>query len=536
MIKPEYVLKPGQEPPRTKRKKNAPDRPQPEWMFPPEEENPVLNPKPKSEEQRKKDEAARDQAIKFLQYKSVSAPLKAPPPDLLLTLVGGFLSSYGFNSTSRIYTTQLQSRKKLDAWKTQLDAKLPKGFPDLVRIYKEWYKVYEERTQMDETSSSDSDDVSDTKEAKRSKKAKKKAKAGTMARKEAAAIANAKDETSSGGSDSSSEGSDSDVEMKDGTPAPKAKVANSKASASSSSGSSSDSDADDEEEPAGARLPTPAATHKPTAEKPAKNSKRKATSSGTSGSSSESESNDASDTATKSTQPKKTKAQDKNNSTKINPAHTPLISNADTSSSGTKTTKETPAAKESTSNSSSEASSSDSSSSEPTSSDSEASEVDFSKPPKPTPTTTTPASSSRTKKNPSNPSSDSSETLQATSGQKPSTANTSLSTSATTSSSDSATNPPTKRKRSPSPSIPASSKQQKKQNTPFQRVPKDTPVDPKLASNAYQSYDYADRAYQDLSVTKGKGFTKEKNKKKRGSYRGGAIDVSGGKGIKFNDD
>ena len=56
-----------------------------------------------------------------------------------------------------------------------------------------------------------------------------------------------------------------------------------------------------------------------------------------------------------------------------------------------------------------------------------------------------------------------------------------------------------------------------------------------MASNAYRSYDYADRAHQDLSVTKGKGFTKEKNKKKRGSYRGGAIDVSGGKGVKFED-
>ncbi len=54
-------------------------------------------------------------------------------------------------------------------------------------------------------------------------------------------------------------------------------------------------------------------------------------------------------------------------------------------------------------------------------------------------------------------------------------------------------------------------------------------------SNAYQSYDYAERAYQDLSVTRGKGFTKEKNKKKRGSYRGGAIDISGGKGFKFDD-
>jgi len=54
-------------------------------------------------------------------------------------------------------------------------------------------------------------------------------------------------------------------------------------------------------------------------------------------------------------------------------------------------------------------------------------------------------------------------------------------------------------------------------------------------SNKYQPYDYAERAYKDLSVTRGKGFTKEKNKKKRGSYRGGAIDTSGGKGFKFED-
>jgi hypothetical protein len=53
--------------------------------------------------------------------------------------------------------------------------------------------------------------------------------------------------------------------------------------------------------------------------------------------------------------------------------------------------------------------------------------------------------------------------------------------------------------------------------------------------NDYISYAYADRAYADLSVTRGKGFTKEKNKKKRGSYRGGPIDISGGKSFKFDD-
>jgi hypothetical protein len=37
--------------------------------------------------------------------------------------------------------------------------------------------------------------------------------------------------------------------------------------------------------------------------------------------------------------------------------------------------------------------------------------------------------------------------------------------------------------------------------------------------------DYGKRAHQDLIVTRGAGFRKEKNKKKRGSYRGGEITV-----------
>lgn len=78
------------------------------------------------------------------------------------------------------------------------------------------------------------------------------------------------------------------------------------------------------------------------------------------------------------------------------------------------------------------------------------------------------------------------------------------------------------------------SKAVKKENIPFQRVPKDTKIDSKFSSNKYINYDYAERAHQDLSVTRGKGFTKEKNKKKRGSYRGGTIDVDGRKGIKFD--
>jgi hypothetical protein len=41
-----------------------------------------------------------------------------------------------------------------------------------------------------------------------------------------------------------------------------------------------------------------------------------------------------------------------------------------------------------------------------------------------------------------------------------------------------------------------------------------------------RSDDYGARANRDLIVTRGDGFRKEKNKKKRGSYRGGDITVS----------
>ena len=257
------------------RKKNAPDKPMPEWLFPDDDKNPVLNSKVKSEEQILKEKKEWDQAVNFLQHKSVSAPLKPPPPALLLTLVGAFLTSYGFDSTSRIYTTQLSSRKKLDDWKPVLGEKLPKGFPDLVKVFKDWYKEYQERVHLDESSS---------------------------------------DETT--GDDGA------------------------KASASDSSSSISSSDSSSE----------------------------------TSSSSSDF-------------------------STRSHTAGVPLS--------------------------------------------------------------------------------------------------------------------PSKRKRSASP--PAPQPAVKKTRTPFQRVPKDTKVDVKLSSNAYVSHEYGDRAHQDLSVTRGKGFTKEKNKKKRGS-------------------
>ena len=561
-IKPEFVK--GPEPPRKKKKtKNAPDKPQPAWMFPPDEENPVLNPKPKSEEQRIKDEAARDQAIKFLKYKSVTAPLKAPPPQTLLTLVGAFLTSYGFNNTSRIYTTQLQSRKKLDEWNVEAGVKLPKGFPDLVKIFKEWYKEYEKTRQIDSTSSSSDDD--DDSGAVTAKKSKKQAKAGAKARSEAATrVSSQKDETSSSGSSSSSESSgvknESDVKMEDTSPAGKL-AKKGKTGKAKSSSSSSDSDADDEDEKKGAQLqPLKNSTESP-ANESANKLKRKASSSEASSPGSDSDSK-TSQPAEKSTAEEKKAGSstsgsdtsspdsdsDEQTPAKIKPQSMEAIAKAAASPSSSSSPSDSESAKEdskatiATANTTAVASSS---SSDTSSSSSDSEELDFAKPPNPTPFTPTVIKTSKSTKQPTTALSDSSETLQATSAQKPSTAQTSLSTSSTSNSDSAAatkettTTTPTistsntKRKHSASPSTKA--QKSRNENTPFQRVPKDTLVDPKMASNAYRSYDYADKAHQDLSVTKGRNFTKEKNKKKRGSYRGGAIDVSGGKGVKFDD-
>jgi len=78
---------------------------------------------------------------------------------------------------------------------------------------------------------------------------------------------------------------------------------------------------------------------------------------------------------------------------------------------------------------------------------------------------------------------------------------------------------------------------EKKTIEPFSRVRKDVKVDPRLASNEFIARNdvWGQKAHEDLIVTKGKGFTKEKNKKKKGSYRGGPIDTSVRGGIKFDD-
>ncbi|KAK2466730.1 hypothetical protein APHAL10511_000988 [Amanita phalloides] len=68
----------------------------------------------------------------------------------------------------------------------------------------------------------------------------------------------------------------------------------------------------------------------------------------------------------------------------------------------------------------------------------------------------------------------------------------------------------------------------KNSNAPFRRVDlskvsSNIVVDNRYENKASPANDYGHRAYKDLISTRGAGFRKEKNKKKRGSYKGGEI-------------
>lgn len=77
------------------------------------------------------------------------------------------------------------------------------------------------------------------------------------------------------------------------------------------------------------------------------------------------------------------------------------------------------------------------------------------------------------------------------------------------------------------------------QSTPFRRVDPSKVQPNGIKSNRFTDKpgafgSYGQKAYEDFSNTRGKGFRQEKNKKKRGSYHGGAIDT-GVHSTKFND-
>lgn len=116
----------------------------------------------------------------------------------------------------------------------------------------------------------------------------------------------------------------------------------------------------------------------------------------------------------------------------------------------------------------------------------------------------------------------------------------SSSSSAPAKKSKQSTSPPAKRvKTNEGTSLPKTSKESKdsKEATAkrFSRIPENLEVDPRFKSNEYVPHGFAEHSHQSLSVVRGKDFTKEKNKKKRGQgFRGGAIDTTS-RAVKFED-
>jgi hypothetical protein len=475
-----------------KRKKNASEKPKSQAMHPPDKQKPVVKLKT-SEERKRRGKKGLDATVKSLQRESVNAPMKPAPPEMLLTLVGAFLTSYGLHETSRLYNAELASQKK--AWDVELGAESPKGFPDLVMIYNTWHKEYQEKAQPDAAGGDKGekgrlDDAKPTKTKRQTK-------------------------LSPSSSPSSSVTSDSDADdEKEGTAqetSSKKKVASelsTKPKGESIPSQSSMSDSSPHLEP-------PSLKEK---EKP--NSKTRP------------QSSEAAKKASSKSQGKKKPLQ-----------ATTEASSTSSSSSSTSTSSESSSDEEAAPNHR-RSNVTKSSSSVESSSSTSSSDDEPPPPPQPKASKTTNISAKKPTKTVDAPklaappasksATDSSVTLDISSPTKPPTnpvaTKTDLSAKATAN--------PSKRPHSASLDDEAATspaKPAKKPRTHFQRVPSDTKVDPKLASNAYRSHDYGDRAHEDLIVTRGKDFTKEKNKKKRGSYRGGAIDVSGGKGIKFDD-
>lgn len=517
--------------PPPKRKKNAPDRPQPAWLFPPDKDNPILNPKPKDDEKLQKEATEREKSLDYMKRRVHAVPDRPEPPPQLLTLVGAFLTEYGFNSTSRLFTNERKARQTLNGWEDALGKRVERGLPSLEKIYRDFYKNWQ-ITKADETSSSSSDDDNsntsseatqitnntDDEEISSGRDSASHGSKGKRKSKTAPSKAKPSPSTSSNSTSDSEEGGLEKMKIK----------RNKKAQVSSlsfnSSSSSSDSDADDEEEPTTVKAKT-----NPAVQGKASRLKRKASSS-------------SSDTSTSSQSSEDERPATKK--TKIAMSAADSIGNLP---QGPQVTEYIRSTKESSSSSVSSSSESDTPSplqKRPASNPVSINPVHKTKSSSLIRSSNSDTSSSTSKAgvelqvpttaNARNPSTESASSATISGDANRETgSSTSSSTSATSGprSDDEPTNKKTK-------SFGSGKAQKRKgvQPTPLAAAAQSAAaLGETHPSNAYVPYDYADRAYNDLSVTRGKNFTKEKNKKKRGSYRGGLIDTAGGKGFKFTD-
>lgn len=462
-------------------------RQEPAWLFPPDEKNPVLNPVTKSKEQERKEETERLDAIDYLKHHATQAAHKRQPPALLLDLVGSFLASYGFTSTGRIYTTERQARVKMLGWNDPVGKqKLDPKAPTLVQIYTQWLAAFGKDAKMlapgvnghetgagsdatssdSESSSSDSDSDSENEsdsdnDSDASAKEKKAASKDTGEGKVKSTSKETKVSTVATTPEKATVASlVNKIKRK---AEPETLVVDSLSDSDSPSASKSSV-----EKP---RLePAATITQNSTSSKP------KPAVIGTEAS--DSESNDSSDSSDSSDSDSDVEPKPVINGTsKTQPQANGHIDLPASKKAAAETKPDNHESEDSSSSDNESDSDSDSDSSSDSDSDTSikaAPKTETSPPPK---TETSPPPKAAVEA------------------------------------------PAVKRKRSASPAEEASApkKTAKKDGARFQRIPSDTKVDEKFSSNAYQPYDYANRAYQDLSVTRGKGFTKEKNKKKRGS-------------------
>jgi hypothetical protein len=501
------------------KRKTAAGQKQPDWLFP---DNGKPTSASKSQNEKGLKNKDKQLAKDLLKRRATGEPPKSAPAVQLLTLVEAFLSEYEFTGTRQALKTEIASRGET--------IEKIAGVPSLGKIYNEWNELK-------------GGILADKHVVQKQEKVVKKKKGKNA-------------ETSSSSSDSSSESDseDTDVEMTD---APLAKKSSPKRSPSpffSASSSSSDS-ADDEKEAVIVKAVSP---------KPKATLKRKApSSSSSSGSSSDSSSDSSSEDEApkaKKLKPAQSSSSDSSSSDSSSDPDTDsstndkatkaengkaLSSSSDSgSSSDSDSTSEDEAlkakkSKKAASSLESGSSDSDSDSDSDSSTNSVAAKVPLPDSDSESSSESDSDSEGAEKKPPV--SSDTSATL--SDGPKKASLDSDSSSDSSSSDSEADTKPAkvarittTARQLSPPlPPNPAAKLPKKKVNEPFSRIPKDVKVDPRLASNAFVPYDYAQKAHQDLIVTKGKGFTKEKNKKKRGSYKGGYIDVEGKKGIKFED-
>lgn len=515
-----------------KRKKSAPDNLEPENVRPSDDHHPVLNLKPVSEKPKRRKKEGRSTTGEFLQHGTLVVPTKPAPPGALLTLVGNFLKSYDFHDTSRMYTAELSLRRELDAWKTEMKVKPSEGFPDLVTLYNGWYKGYQRKVKADEKSLVKGGNQGIDAVPTLNKKRKMDKHVDGRADNTNGGIRSESSGDSS--SDSSSFEGGPDEEMKDVVPIKTEREKPTNSWSSSNSSLISDSDADDEKEASAQKI----LSKKKGEGETSSSSKQKSSPRRSSISEPLPRSDPSGKKLDNRTKPRSTEAVGITIS-KISEKKKPRTF--------------VKAAPSSSSSSSSTSSSSESSSAEEAAPDPWAHSRTKLVPP--TELSSSPSSSGKEarpplraldptkkpiKKNKTSEltlptlksSTDSSITLGNSSPIKSSV------TAAVITPVPSAKATPSNLKR-PFPTSPDDeaaiddAKQVKKpRNAPFRRVPSDTEVEPKLASNAYRGHDYGDKAHEVLSVTRGKDFTKAKNKKKS-HYSGGAIDISGGRAVKF---